>query len=276
MNQKHFFQLWQQMQTKQIFPNGLLITGSAHVIHCADPMWVAMICREPKAAADGNHPCESCDACHKHHLQRSPYHWLLEPGEHRSVPLDEIRAMQREIALQRASTMGNVPYLVIIPDAARVSMAGWNVMLKVLEEPPERVLFLVFGVQAKAVPPTVRSRMTAYYVHHETSAEAGVTRVSKSMAKVLNEASLQQFLQQEKPQAVEDWSRWVQQLHQAMAHACELQQSEAASLLAGAFLEVSDCLSRKRLDGSLNLKYEISRIIAAYEAESHGMDRPYR
>jgi hypothetical protein len=191
---------------------------------------------------------------------------MLEAGEHRSIPLDQIRSMQYEVGLEHQVDHGR-PFLVIIPEASLMSLAGWNILLKVLEEPPAEVMFLVFGVAPRSVPITVRSRLSAFYVGRgfwEANLDSKGGAAPKSARHLLNLRELGRMLQAEKPHHIEDWNKWVRDVYHGMRASQVQGRLEEASLLAGLLIEASDVLGRKRGDGSINLKYELTAMVARY------------
>lgn len=55
--------------------------------------------------------------------------------------------------------------MLFIYGAQNLNGASANAMLKIMEEPPEGVMFLLTASSAAAVLPTIRSRCAAYTMH---------------------------------------------------------------------------------------------------------------
>ncbi|MBQ3085352.1 MAG: DNA polymerase III subunit [Clostridia bacterium] len=81
--------------------------------------------------------------------------WLAPKEEGKQIPVDEVRAFRRE-----AYTLPNqAPKKVMIIDHCEsLNDNGQNAILKILEEPPAHVVFLLLAPEREAVLPTIRSR----------------------------------------------------------------------------------------------------------------------
>ena len=86
---------------------------------------------------------------------------LLVAGEGKSgqIPVDKIRAMRSDVFLSSLSCAGRV---VHIRDAHRMAAPPANALLKVLEEPPSDVLFVLTAQSPAALPATILSRCSLY------------------------------------------------------------------------------------------------------------------
>lgn len=89
---------------------------------------------------------------------------LLLAGEGKSgnITVDRVRAVRREIYSTALSANGRV---VLIPDAQKLHGGkgeSANALLKVLEEPPEGVLFILTAPSEANILPTLRSRCACY------------------------------------------------------------------------------------------------------------------
>ncbi len=257
MNKRQFLTLWESFRQKKQFPNGLLVTGPPHLISDAHSLWMPMLCHHPKEA--GTVGCGTCRACVQHQVEQSSDHWFLKAAEgHNKVPLDDIRQMQKAVLLKQDAP-SDLPFFVVVPDVSHVSQSGWNILLKTLEEPPDQVSFLLFGALSHALPMTIRSRLLKVYVY-----EGDKDRMHHSGKPFeLSLMSFRSYLQLQKPSLLEDWRSYAAACFQAMSKS---ERSNETVKLAGAFLEFSDVLSRKQLDGSINIKYAFTNIISRYES----------
>ena len=86
---------------------------------------------------------------------------LLVEGEGKSgqIPVDRIRWMRREVFQSSLSAEGRV---VWIKDAHTMAAPSANALLKVLEEPPNGVLFILTARDASSLPATIVSRCALY------------------------------------------------------------------------------------------------------------------
>lgn len=92
--------------------------------------------------------------------QRSP-EFLVVQGEGKSgnIPVDSVRRVRAEVYHSALSASGRA---VWIKDAHRMAAPAANALLKVLEEPPKGVVFLLTARDASALPLTVQSRCAVY------------------------------------------------------------------------------------------------------------------
>jgi len=99
-------------------------------------------------------PCGECLSCRKIARHIHPDVRIIE-GKDGTIGIDQIRAMQREVALS--------PYegrwrIYIIREMERATTEAANCLLKTLEEPPSQVILLLTARDADALPPTIVSR----------------------------------------------------------------------------------------------------------------------
>ena len=88
---------------------------------------------------------------------------LQGSGKSGQIAVADMRAMREKIQHSALSTdaAGRV---LFIYGAQNLNGSSANAMLKIIEEPPEGVLFLLTAVSAATVLPTIRSRCAAYTV----------------------------------------------------------------------------------------------------------------
>lgn len=104
----------------------------------------------------GNPPCMSCIFCDKIQRGQSPDIITVEADRDRvQLGVDVIRRVREEayfapIELPRK--------FYIIPDARSMNIQAQNALLKILEEPPHHVMFLLLCENADYLLPTIRSR----------------------------------------------------------------------------------------------------------------------
>ncbi len=86
---------------------------------------------------------------------------LLVAGEGASgeIKVERVREVRREIFNTSLSAAGRV---VLVAGAEKLNRSGANALLKVLEEPPEGVLFLLTAAGEAGVLATIRSRCCIY------------------------------------------------------------------------------------------------------------------
>ena len=89
-------------------------------------------------------------------------------GASGEIKIDRVRQVRRQVFDTALSAEGRV---VIFYGAHKLNGPSANALLKVLEEPPEGVLFVLTATGAAAVLPTIRSRCEGYTVAPVSAAE---------------------------------------------------------------------------------------------------------
>lgn len=109
---------------------------------------------------DDNPPCEDCRACHLADVGTHPdIEWIAPEDKKKSVSVEKIRAL-RELSYTAAlSANGRV---FIIEKADTMNIPSQNSLLKVLEEPPANVLFILISESAGRLLETVVSRCVVF------------------------------------------------------------------------------------------------------------------
>ncbi len=101
-------------------------------------------------------PCGSCPGCVKAQAGSHPDIFTLDGDANpRAFPIDAIRRIRSDAYIRPHEAQTKVYALYGVQNMSEISQ---NALLKVFEEPPENVLFLLTTVSASALPPTVRSR----------------------------------------------------------------------------------------------------------------------
>ncbi len=106
----------------------------------------AILCTE-----DG---CGKCNVCRRVLEDKHPDVTVIKPAG-KNIPVDTIRAVRMDAFRRPAEADRRV---FIIKNAERMWEEGASTLLKVLEEPPGDVVFMLVTDNAAAVLPTIRSR----------------------------------------------------------------------------------------------------------------------
>ena len=109
----------------------------------------ALNCLDEKAR-----PCGMCSACRKIERGIHPDVRLVEEQEG-SIGIDQIRALQREMALTPFEGRWRV---YILCDFQQATAEAANCLLKTLEEPPPKVVLILTATQLELLLPTIVSR----------------------------------------------------------------------------------------------------------------------
>lgn len=116
---------------------------------CARILAKAVNCEHP---VDGN-PCGVCPACQGIGEGRVMDVVELDAASNNSV--DNVRALRDEAVFSPATVKKRV---YIIDEVHMLSTSAFNALLKILEEPPEHLLFILATTELQKVPATILSR----------------------------------------------------------------------------------------------------------------------
>ncbi|MGM0454069.1 MAG: DNA polymerase III subunit delta' [Thermodesulfobacteriota bacterium] len=102
----------------------------------------------------GGSACGQCRCCKKIVSGNHPdFHHVFASGAY--IRIDQVRALGRALALKPYEAAVRV---VLISDAHKMNAEAGNALLKALEEPPGRTVFILTAPQASDLLPTVVSR----------------------------------------------------------------------------------------------------------------------
>lgn len=138
---------------KKSFPNSLIISGADGSGKHTVAKYIAMTLG---CSYGGTEPCGICRNCMKIAENSSPdiINLGLTDGK-KSITIDDIRGV-REDAFVAPNDLDCKVY--IISNAERMLNAAQNCLLKIFEEPPKNVFFILLCESSSALLPTVRSR----------------------------------------------------------------------------------------------------------------------
>ena len=94
--------------------------------------------------------------------------WTTGTGASGEIRIDDVRSVRRKVYDTALSAAGRA---VIVKGADRLNASSANALLKVIEEPPENVLFIFTAPSEASVLPTIRSRCCAYSLAPVTAQE---------------------------------------------------------------------------------------------------------
>ncbi|MGI6120291.1 MAG: ATP-binding protein [Desulfosporosinus sp.] len=117
----------------------------AQILNCCQPM--------PEG------PCQECCACHKIFSGNHPDVLWLKPLK-ASIGIEQVLDWQQKVYLKRYEGKYKVS---IIEQADSATLPAANALLKVIEEPPERTIIILFAQNAEGILPTILSRAQLIY-----------------------------------------------------------------------------------------------------------------
>ena len=120
---------------------------------CAKILAKAVNCLDPQ---DGN-PCNRCAACRA--IDEGRCMDVLEIDAASNNGVDSVRVL-RDDAIYTPGEVRKRVY--IIDEVHMLSLAAFNALLKIIEEPPEHLLFILATTELHKVPATILSRCQRY------------------------------------------------------------------------------------------------------------------
>ena len=116
---------------------------------CAKILAKAVNCEHP---VDGN-PCCACPSCLG--IENGSFLDVLELDAASNNGVDQVRALRDEAIYSPARVKKRV---YIIDEVHMLSISAFNALLKILEEPPEHLMFILATTELHKVPATILSR----------------------------------------------------------------------------------------------------------------------
>ncbi len=116
---------------------------------CAKILARAVNCEHP---VDGN-PCNQCPSCLG--IENGSILDVLELDAASNNGVDQVRALRDEAVYTPAAVRKRV---YIVDEVHMLSTAAFNALLKILEEPPEHLMFILATTELHKVPATIKSR----------------------------------------------------------------------------------------------------------------------
>lgn len=143
---------------------------------CSKILAMAVNCEHP---VDGN-PCMECESCRA--IESGSTMDVVEIDAASNNGVDSIRSLREEAIY----TPGQLRYRVyIIDETHMLSTGAFNALLKIMEEPPEHVKFILATTEAHKVPATILSRCQRFDFRR--------IRPEDIKARLLHIASLEDF-----------------------------------------------------------------------------------
>ena len=151
VGQKHITQtLKNQVKTGRLSHAYIFIgTRGTGKTTCARILAKAVNCENP---VDGN-PCGVCAACRG--ISEGSVLDVVELDAASNNSVDNVRALREEAVFSPATVKKRV---YIVDEVHMLSTAAFNALLKILEEPPEHLMFILATTELQKVPATILSR----------------------------------------------------------------------------------------------------------------------
>ncbi len=183
-----------QQYTVQTLKNAIAQNQIAHAYLFAGPRGIgktsiarifAKAINCPKRT-DGE-PCNECPSCQR--ITRGSALDVIEIDGASNRGIDQIRQLREEVNFAPAEGRYKV---YIIDEVHMLTNEAFNALLKTLEEPPERVIFIFATTEPHKVPPTVLSRCQAFEFKNipQEMIEAQLAEIAKSEGFQVEETAL--------------------------------------------------------------------------------------
>ena len=116
---------------------------------CARILAKAVNCEHP---VDGN-PCGECPSCRA--IAEGKVMDIVELDAASNNGVDNVRALREEAVFSPSAVKKRV---YIVDEVHMLSTSAFNALLKILEEPPEHLMFILATTELQKVPATILSR----------------------------------------------------------------------------------------------------------------------
>jgi len=136
------------------FPHALLIEGAAGAGKRTLALWTAamLLCR-----GEGKRPCGACRSCRKIETGSHPDLTVLDGREKKAYAIDAVRELRQGAWIAPNESERRV---LLLEDLQNMPPASQNALLKILEEPPAHIFFLLTATGRAALLDTILSRAT--------------------------------------------------------------------------------------------------------------------
>ena len=151
IGQSHITQTLQKQVAEGRTSHAYLFTGTRGTgkTTCAKILAKAVNCESP---VNGD-PCCKCPACVG--IENGSFLDVLELDAASNNGVDQVRALRDEAIYSPANVRKRV---YIVDEVHMLSIAAFNALLKILEEPPEHLMFILATTELHKVPATILSR----------------------------------------------------------------------------------------------------------------------
>ena len=151
VGQEHITATLQRQVAEGRLSHAYLFTGTRGTgkTTCAKILAKAVNCENP---VDGN-PCNACPSCLG--IESGSFLDVMELDAASNNGVDSVRALRDEAIYSPAQVKRRV---YIVDEVHMLSTAAFNALLKILEEPPEHLMFILATTELHKVPATILSR----------------------------------------------------------------------------------------------------------------------
>ena len=133
-----------------------LFYGPSRIGKLTVALWFAkaLVCQTNGATK----PCDMCESCKAFKKKMHPDFVILNKSREEDITIAEIRSLRNTLSL---SAFYNSYKIVIINPAENLSRDASHAFLKILEEPPQKSIFILINETSDSLLPTILSRVEA-------------------------------------------------------------------------------------------------------------------
>ncbi len=161
VNQEHVKSTIQQEITSGKLPHAFLFCGPRGTGKTTTARVIAKALNCAKRGKKDSEPCNTCDSCEAINAGSSLS--LIEVDAASQTGVDNVR--DNIIANARVAVRSDEYKIFIIDEVHMLSTSSFNALLKTLEEPPARVVFILATTELHKIPETIISRCQRFDFH---------------------------------------------------------------------------------------------------------------
>lgn len=163
-------------------PHSFLIEGSTF----EERMKTAIYLAKGVLCSGDNKPCNNCNQCKTADSSSNADISLLRPEKDKKfISVEQIRNLRQEAYIMPHSAQRRV---FIIENAELMNEQGQNALLKILEEPPKTVVFILLVSSRTLLLPTVISRCSIFLLSTEEISDKKIITDAENILSLLFEA----------------------------------------------------------------------------------------
>ena len=160
-------------------PHAMLIEGASEKTGDSLALYIA----SATICDDQNAPCGSCSNCHLAEIGSHPDVTTVAPLEgKKNLSVDQIRELRADAFVKPHSASHRI---FIIRDAHRMNPQAQNALLKVLEEPPKNVVFILLAPSKTMLLDTIISRCVLISLSESTLSDDTFTKAADEFISLL-------------------------------------------------------------------------------------------
>ena len=155
-----------ELMKKDTLPHAMIIEGAKGT---GKKTLAEIIARFCVCSSDNNRPCGMCGDCIKAEKNIHPDIFIADGNNSGELNIEAIRNIRSDAYIKPNEAAKKV---YILLNCEKMLMPAQNAFLKILEEPPENVIFILTAVSAASLLQTVRSRSRILSLYPPTVGDA--------------------------------------------------------------------------------------------------------